>query len=152
MNFLTRHFKQYPIPTILEDYSCPHSAYFQWPEIDPVIIDDNEFWLPFGAIVINPSIITDEYHLANSIAHEYRHFLQFCVLGCGWVVPRWDDFDGLDRYWINHPCERDAYSFASSFCSSHYYDDFCLTSGIGIMSRSESILLPRMRKKILLIR
>lgn len=141
MYFLTRHFKSFPVPPIIEDYSCIHGGYFQWPSTEVIAIDGKEYILPHGAIVWNPNDCESDVDLSNVLAHEYRHFLQFCLYGL-WTVPNWEDTEALDHYWSNSPFERDAFSFSCALAPCDHYINVCVESSIPIMSRAQSLLLP----------
>lgn len=99
--WLTRHFKSYPVPAMYHDPTTEYGGYYQWP--DPT--DDNCLGVPvpYGAVVIGQCCD------GGTIAHEYRHHLQYCARGDWWDTDV--DIIGTHLYWRTHPFELDALKF-----------------------------------------
>lgn len=103
ISWLTRHWKHFPVPRIVYIPSLIYYGQYQWPSCQEEIIDDIVIPPSRGTILLGPN------YDAGTIAHEYRHHLQFWQKG-GW----WDsDFSiiGDPSFITRHDSELDAVQF-----------------------------------------
>lgn len=116
--WLARHFKAAPVPLILHDAASDACGYYQWPTLDVMRLGRREYQPRDGAVVLGTA------QNSGTIAHEYRHHLQFWRLGRAW----------RSKVYAECPLERDAFSFELALCGER--------DGV-IAGWSERLRLPR---------
>lgn len=116
MYWLTRHYKQYPIPRVVVSSCCQCSGCYYSPIKFPTLDQDPDFLEPsmFNLPNLNGTIVVSDGgvvvlwpNLSSTIAHEYRHHIQ-TMKGC--------DLDPVDlqlshKDYFSYPSERDALMF-----------------------------------------
>lgn len=109
-----RRFKHLPPPKLLAATLKDESGYYLRPQRDELLFDRRHHDLSHGLIVYQPG----DYE-ANTIAHEYRHHLQWC-----YGVLRHTEFNHALDYetaivaFFAQPIEQDAQRWASRVAPS----------------------------------
>lgn len=139
INWLTRHFKNYSIPLVVYN-SQPDwwAGCYEWPSAKRLELNGYSFDRTRGIIVLGRFGMDQ-----CTIAHEYRHHLQYMRYGT-WYVPEniGEDENVKNAYYNNCRFEHDAIRFETYWGIDKISERYIRALNLTKMSRSETLNIP----------
>lgn len=133
--WLTRHYKGWPVPPVYLDDTPGDLGCYWCPGLTKGVLPVN----PVGSIVLGREIHDSSYSVAGTLAHEYRHHIQWWSLGL-WELGKCWETPNYERC----PFERDAFAMERTVAQDAATEYWAGRMSIPRLGRSEALdLMPK---------